>query len=174
MEIDCIFRKKEEAIDQIDYLHIVESDKSQINLHHNSNEEMKSDDSADQPQLLTSKNLSKRRSDSDDNFFDEREEQGVYDDMTPVVGYTSVSNTCALKIYSLKCDRTLHVFRFNSPVVKFQTNTNSISNQLIILLQEGLLKIFNLATLEQEISLKTYNFTPKKGLSGNISLGREQ
>jgi len=53
-------------------------------------------------------------------------------------------------MYSLRIDKSLHVIRFNSPVIKFQTNVHSTSNQMIVLLQEGLLKIFNLQTLDQE------------------------
>lgn len=60
-------------------------------------------------------------------------------------------------MYSLRIDKSLHVIRFNSPVIKFQTNVHSTSNQMIVLLQEGLLKIFNLQTLDQEQSIKTFN-----------------
>ena len=56
------------------------------------------------------------------------DEEGIYDNMTPLVAYTTIQNSCMLKIHSLKCDRTLHVFRFNSPVSKFQTCHSSQSN----------------------------------------------
>lgn len=75
------------------------------------------------------------------------------------------NNPCLLKVYSLHSHKTLHVIRFNSPVLKFQTNVNSASNQMIVLLSEGLIKVFDLQTLEQEQSIKAFHMQPHRSLS---------
>lgn len=79
----------------------------------------------------------------------------LFENDMPLIGYTVIMNSSQLKIYSLKTERTKHTLRFGSPVVKFKTSYSSKSNRMLVLLQEGLLKIFNLLTMEQEFSIKT-------------------
>jgi len=90
---------------------------------------------------------------------------GVFDHLAPLVGFTSAFQTSSLKLYSLRADKTIHIFRFASPIVKFLTcldvQSTTLSEEasnkpLIVLLQEGLLKIFNLQTMEQEMSIRTF------------------
>ena len=136
----------------IDFLHIYTGDQNIPNFHiHNSNYS-----GPDQPRK-NSNASDHQKPPNEGNFHDQHEqeslkegEHGIYDQMTPLVGYTLRTNSCLLKMYSLRIDKSLHVIRFNSPVIKFQTNVHSTSNQMIVLLQEGLLKIFNLQTLDQE------------------------
>ncbi|CDW73531.1 UNKNOWN [Stylonychia lemnae] len=174
VELDCIYRKKEEGIEQIDILHLNECQKHNQNKNNqfpqfqqwNIDEPRKSFDSKEDN--INQRNYDVRNKNLDADYREDMfkvEEEGVYDNMTPLVAYTTIQNQSMLKIYSLKCDRSLHVLRFNSPITKFQSSQNSQTNQLIVLLQEGLLKIFNLKTLEQEISLKTFNLNPQSNLN---------
>lgn len=55
----------------------------------------------------------------------------------------------------------MHIYRFGSPILKFKTNCMSNSNKLLVLLSDGFLKIFNLMSLEQELSLKVFNINPQ-------------
>ena len=67
----------------------------------------------------------------------------------------------------MKTDQTIHILRFGSPIIKFQTNSNfgndATKNHLFVLLQEGLLKIFNMHSMEQDISIKTFQMHQMKG-----------
>jgi hypothetical protein len=47
---------------------------------------------------------------------------GVYDNEVPLVGYIISANNTQLKIFSVKNEKTKHIFRFGSPVIKFQSN----------------------------------------------------
>lgn len=76
-----------------------------------------------------------------------------------------------MNIYSLKADKTVHILRFGSPVIKYQTNTSASSsnldpaplkNLLFVLLQEGLLKIFNMHSMDLEYSIKTFQMQPMR------------
>jgi hypothetical protein len=44
---------------------------------------------------------------------------GVYDHLAPLLGYTTNANQCLLKIFSIKSDKTLHILRFSSSIIKF-------------------------------------------------------
>ncbi len=46
---------------------------------------------------------------------------GVFDSEVPLVAYTTSYQSMMLKIHSLRNDRTIHVLRFGSPVLKFMT-----------------------------------------------------
>ncbi len=59
-------------------------------------------------------------SDSNANQYNMAEgESGLYDHLTPLVGYTLKSNQSLLKMFSMRNNKSLHVIRFNSPVIKF-------------------------------------------------------
>ena len=62
------------------------------------------------------------------------EEKGIYEDEIPLVGYVLNSNNSQLKIFSVKNEKTKHVLRFGSKILKFQTNFESESNKMLILL----------------------------------------
>jgi hypothetical protein len=63
-----------------------------------------------------------------------------------------------LKLYSLRDDTTKHILRFGSQILKFQTSEThqGEQNRLLVLLSEGQLKIFNIQTMEQEMSIRTF------------------
>jgi len=63
-----------------------------------------------------------------------------------------------LKLYSLRDDTTKHILRFGSLILKFQTSEThqGEQNRLLVLLSEGQLKIFNIQTMEQEMSIRTF------------------
>jgi hypothetical protein len=61
-------------------------------------------------------------------------DEQVYEELAPLVGYTMNSSQSSLiKLHSLRADKTLHIFRFTSPVVKFLSSMPP-SNQLLVLL----------------------------------------
>jgi len=85
----------------------------------------------------------------------EQGQDGVYDHFAPFLGIKKFTNEDMLKLYSMKEDRTVHVLRFTAPVIKFQS-TRSSKNKLLVLLQDGNLKLFSLVSLEQEYVVKTF------------------
>jgi hypothetical protein len=51
-----------------------------------------------------------------------RDGEGIYENKTPLIGYVLGSNSTQLKIHSLRGEKTLHILRFGSPIIKFLTN----------------------------------------------------
>jgi hypothetical protein len=85
-------------------------------------------------------------------------EIGVFDQVAPLVAYVQANAPAMLKLYSLRDDTTKHILRFGSQILKFQTSEThqGEQNRLLVLLSEGQLKIFNIQTMEQEMSIRTF------------------
>ena len=85
-------------------------------------------------------------------------EIGVFDQVAPLVAYMQANAPAMLKLYSLRDDTTKHILRFGSQILKFQTSEThqGEQNRLLVLLSEGQLKIFNIQTMEQEMSIRTF------------------
>jgi hypothetical protein len=49
--------------------------------------------------------------------------RGEFDHHAPLLAYCQAYQPKILKIYSLRNDKTLHVFRFGSPIIKVQSST---------------------------------------------------
>ena len=50
-------------------------------------------------------------------------EVGVFDQAAPLVGYSQMNAPAILKLYSLREDKTKHILRFGSQIIKFQTSS---------------------------------------------------
>ena len=47
---------------------------------------------------------------------------GVFDHYAPLVAFTSHGQASILKVFSLNANKTVHVWRFGSAIIKFLTN----------------------------------------------------
>lgn len=70
---------------------------------------------------------------------DDSQYGGVCEGQLPVVGYIKRPDPCNLIIYSLKHETAIHVLRFRSAIIKFQSSLSCTNNKAIVLLREGLL-----------------------------------
>ncbi len=46
-------------------------------------------------------------------------DSSIYENEVPLVGYVLSSNNAQLKVFSVKNDKTKHILRFGSPIIKF-------------------------------------------------------
>ena len=103
LEMDVVYRKQEPGVELIDFIHVSPSENSRttVSEHNNSDKEE-----------------GRERKNSNEQSHSEFE-IGVYDNEAPLIGYTTTQNEDMLKIYSLKSDKSLHILRFGSAVIKF-------------------------------------------------------
>ena len=59
-------------------------------------------------------------------------------------------------IYSLKNETAVHIWRFGSAILKFQTSISNPQNKAIVLLSDGIIQSINLKSMSTEVSLPTY------------------
>jgi len=121
------------------------------------------------PDELMEKNLNsypegfaKGQEDGASTTSDSSHGSGEFDVQAPLLAYTTSNQPKILKIFSLKSDKTLHIYRFGSSILKVSSTSSTNLSQLFVLLQEGQLKIFDLKSMEQIANIRTFQMCPSK------------
>lgn len=67
----------------------------------------------------------KQQEDGASSTSDSSHASGEFDSQAPLLAYTTSNQPKILKIFSLKCDKTLHIYRFGSPIIKLASTSSS-------------------------------------------------
>ena len=86
---------------------------------------------------------------------------GVFEGQLPIIGYIKSCQPNDLILYSLKIESAIHIQKFGSAIMKFETSLPNVSNKLIVLLREGVLKIISLKTMSAEVNIPTHYILPQ-------------
>ena len=143
-EIECLFRKQENDVIYFDFVHVnpdsliksspfYENDEFKMQSNGQKCKEQAEYSLGDDLTLKINKNLEEVNSSDDSNY------GGVYEGHLPIIGYVKSTYPCNLVIYSLKTETPIHVWRFGSSIIKFESCIKNPSNKAIVLLREGLL-----------------------------------
>jgi len=76
--------------------------------------------------------------------------ENLYEDQAPLIGYIKSTSPCILTTYSLKNETAVDIQRFGSPILKFSTPLKNEFNKMTVLLQEGMIKVYDLRTMTVE------------------------
>jgi len=83
----------------------------------------------------------RRRGSSDESTFSSScsdiESQSAVAQSAPLLAFVKASDDSTIQVYSLRQATTVHVFRFNSTVLRFATPASNKQGRLLVMLSEG-------------------------------------